>query len=129
MNYRINISSGAQWEYIVGYSRAVKIGNHIAVSGTTATDTNSNIVGINDYYAQTYYILQKIESALNQAGATMNHVIRTRIYVINIAHWQEVAKAHSEFFYEIKPATSMIEIKALIHPEMLVEIEADAFLN
>ena len=125
MSGRKNFSSGAKWEDIVGYSRAVLIGNQLEVSGTVATDENGT-VGKGDFYAQTKFIIQKIEKVLQQAGFSLNDVIRTRLFVTDISQWEEVGKAHGEFFKTIKPATSMIEISALIDPDYLVEIEVTA---
>ena len=129
MSKRINISSGAKWEDIVGYSRAVKIGNIIEVAGTTAVDEDGNTVGVNDPYEQTRYALSKIEKALQAAGATMKDVVRTRMFVTDISKWEEIGRAHGEFFREVKPAASMIEVKGLINPELLVEIEVTAIIS
>jgi enamine deaminase RidA (YjgF/YER057c/UK114 family) len=129
MSKRTNLSSGAKWEDIVGYSRAVKIGNTIAVSGTTAVDENNNIVGKGDAYEQTVFILKKIESALQKLGASMENVFRTRMFVTNIENWEQIGKAHGEFFRTIKPAATMVEVNKLIDSELLVEIEVDAIIS
>ncbi|MDX5482656.1 MAG: RidA family protein [Hymenobacteraceae bacterium] len=125
---RQNISSGAVWEDTIGYSRAVRIGNVVEVAGTTATNGNE-VIGKGCPYEQTRYVLQKIEQALQQAGATLQDVVRTRIYVTDIRQWEEIGRAHGEFFRSIKPASTMVEVKALINPEQLVEIEATAILS
>ena len=122
------IASGAKWEDMVGYSRAVRIGNVIEVSGTTAVE-NDRIVHVDDAYRQTRYVIQKIEKALKEAGAGLEDVIRTRMFVTDISLWEEYGKAHGEFFKEIKPATSMVEVEALIHPDMMLEMEATAILS
>ena len=128
MNKRINISSGTKWEDMVGYSRAVRIGNIIEVSGTTAVDEKGGVVG-EDAAAQTKFILSKIEKALAAAGATLKDVVRTRMFVTNIADWEAIGKVHGLYFKEVKPAATMVEVKALISPELLVEIEVTAVLS
>jgi enamine deaminase RidA (YjgF/YER057c/UK114 family) len=126
MNHRERISSGAKWESIVGYSRAVKVGNRIYVTGTTALGDDGDLVGIGDAYQQAAQCIRNIEKALNRLGARLEHVVRTRMFVTDISRWEEYGRAHGEFFREVMPATTMVEVKALIDPRMLIEIEADA---
>ncbi|MBD0297176.1 MAG: RidA family protein [Flavisolibacter sp.] len=129
MAHRINYASGAKWEDIVGYSRAVRVGNVIEVTGTVAVNEQNNIVGIGDAYQQTHFILQKIQAVLERAGASLEDVVRTRMFVTDISRWQEYGRAHGEVFATIKPCTTMVEVSRLIAPEFLIEIEATAIVQ
>ena len=126
---RKNISSGAPWESIVGYSRAVRVGNHIWVAGTTSTDENGNVIGVGDVAVQTSYVLKKIGRALNDAGATFADVVRTRMFVSDISQWEIIGRIHGEIFGSIRPASTMVEVAKLVDPQHLIEIEVDAFLG
>lgn len=126
---RQNISSGAPWESTVGYSRAVRVGSFVYVAGTTAVDENGQIVGAGDAYQQAVFILQKIEKALLEAGARLSDVVRTRMFVMNVADWPEIGRAHGEYFGDVRPAATLVEVAGLIEPELLVEIEADAVVG
>lgn len=126
---RLNISSGTPWEAVVGYSRAVRVGDHVFVSGTTASDETGTVHGVGDPYTQTRYILHKIESALAQCGATLGDVVRVRMFVTDISRWEDVGRAHGEFFADIRPVTTMVEVSKLVSPEHMVEIEVDALIG
>jgi enamine deaminase RidA (YjgF/YER057c/UK114 family) len=128
MSDRQNFSSGGKWEGPVGYSRAVRVGTRVYVSGSTAADKDGSVIGANDPYTQTMQAILNIESALKQAGAKLEHVVRTRMFVTDISRWEEYGRAHGEFFGAIRPCATMVEVRALIHPDMLIEIEADAEL-
>jgi enamine deaminase RidA (YjgF/YER057c/UK114 family) len=129
MSDRLNISSGTSWESIAGFSRAVRLGNAIHISGTTATDEDGNVVGLGDPYAQTIYIIQKIERALQQVGASLQDVVRTRIYIVHLEQWEVVARAHGEYFSQIRPANTLVQVSGLVGDGYLVEMEADALLK
>lgn len=129
MNKRVNISSGTKWEEVVGYSRAVRIGNIVEVAGATAVDEDGQVIGLGDAGEQTRFILSKIEKALTSAGATLKDVVRTRMFVTNIAEWEMIGKVHGLYFKDIKPAATMVEVKSLISPELLVEIEVTAIVS
>ena len=129
MSDRKNISSGAPWESIVGYSRAVRIGNHVWVAGTTATADDGSVVGVGDAAAQTHYVLQKIDRALKEAGSSLRDVVRTRSFVTDISQWEAIGRVHGQYFGDIRPAATMVEVSKLIDPDHLVEIEVDAYMS
>ena len=129
MSDRKNIFSGAPWESIVGYSRAVRIGNHVWVAGTTATADDGRVVGVGDAAAQTHYILQKIDRALSEAGSSLRDVVRTRSFVTDISQWEAIGRVHGQYFGDIRPAATMVEVSKLIDPDHLVEIEVDAYMS
>lgn len=129
MSDRKNISSGAPWESIVGYSRAVRIGNHVWVAGTTATAEDGSVIGVGDVAAQTHYVLQKIDRALREAGSSLRDVVRTRSFVTDISQWEAIGRVHGQYFGDIRPAATMVEVSKLIDPDHLVEIEVDAYMS
>ena len=129
MSDRKNIFSGAPWESIVGYSRAVRIGNHVWVAGTTATADDGRVVGVGDAAAQTHYVLQKIDRALREAGSSLRDVVRTRSFVTDISQWEAIGRVHGQYFGDIRPAATMVEVGKLIDPDHLVEIEVDAYIS
>lgn len=129
MSKRINISTGTPWENVVGYSRAVRVGDHIFVSGTTASDEQGNVIGVGDAAAQTEYIIRKIERALQAVDATLNEVVRVRMFVTDISQWEVIGRVHGDFFREIRPVTTMVEVKGLVDPQHLIEIEVDALIG
>ena len=129
MSDRKNISSGAPWESIVGYSRAVRIGNHVWVAGTTATAEDGSVIGVGDAAAQTHYVLQKIDRALREAGSSLRDVVRTRSFVTDISQWEAIGRVHGQYFGDIRPAATMVEVSKLIDPDHLVEIEVDAHMS
>lgn len=129
MGKRLNVSSGVRWEDVIGYSRAVRVGNMIEVAGTTALDEAGNLIGADNPYQQTKYVIAKIEKALQAAGGSLKDVVRTRMFITDISRWEEIGEAHGEYFKDIKPASTMIEVRSLIIPDMLIEMEATAILQ